>query len=582
MIDAETPRWSLSRRLVAGVAAALAAMVWAQAVAALLRAAAGTTAPTAAVPLTVTAAWLAFAGCALLPRRTAPAWAAGAGVGAAVVVAALVPGALAGALALPLVAGAATAGGGWLAQRLPPAVDRVWSRRRRLAVAWALVAVGSLVQVGRLAAFMSDRDVDLVIATRHPFWYRHECLPAYLHGAELARRGVADIYHPRHYPGLTPDAVPQTRLTGMTVEDPFQYPPQFLLLPALAIAATDDAALVRVVWFALQVSLFVAAFAALATWVGGRGGGLALWLQPAVLAAFPVLYNFQFGQFHLAAVSLAVLAMLAFARRREATGGLLLAAAILAKMFPAVMLVWLLARRRFRSLGWTLGWGVASTALALALFGPAPFADFVGYHLPRLASGAAFAFDEAWPELADLVVADNQGVFGLARKLGASKAAAAEIGRAFALALFALAAVAALRLRGASPWAQGASWLALLGLGSLASAGAWGDYVPSVAVWLLALVAARAAGDRRWWLPFAVAVILEGFLLGTFPVGDWSPPAVMIPLSSAGVLAMLGLYAACVAAPRALAQARSAAGAAALEADAGRGDEGAGAPAAAA
>jgi alpha-1,2-mannosyltransferase len=568
MTPVVTSHWSPARRFVLAIAAVLAAMVWVQGLAALLRTLAAADAPAAAVPLTFAAALLAAAGAMLLPRPYAAAYAGAAGLAVTVLLEALVPGAIAGALALPVVAGATTAGAGWLGRRLPVAIDSLWSRRRGVAVVWALVAVASVAQVGRLAAFMSDRDLDLVIATRHPFWFKHECLPAYLHGAELAQRGVDDVYHPRHYPALTPEATPQSGLSGMAVEDPYQYPPQFLLLPALAIGLTDDANVVRAVWFSLQVSLFAFAFAALAVWVGGRAGRLALWLLPAVLAAFPMLYNFQFGQFHLASVALAVLAMVAFARRWDAGGGLLLAAAILAKVFPGVLLVWLLARQRFRALGWTLGWGLASTAVTLALLGPAPFVDFLGYHVPRLASGAAFAFDEAWPELAGLVTADNQGVFGLARKLGADKPLAAQVGRFYALAVLAAAAWTGLRLRGASRWARAASWVALLGLGSLASAGAWGDYVPSVAIWLLALVAARAVEDRRWRVPLAVVASLQYFLLGTFPVGEWSPPAVMIPLSAAGVLAMLALYAAFAAAPGALAQP-----AAALAAGGGRAAE---------
>jgi alpha-1,2-mannosyltransferase len=243
--------------------------------------------------------------------------------------------------------------------------------------------------------------------------------------------------------------------------------------------------------------------------------------------------------------------MLAFSARRAAVGGLLLAVAILAKVFPAVVLPWLLFRRDFRALGWTLAWGVASTALTLALLGPAPFADFFSGHLPRLASGSAFAFDEAWPELAGLVLADNQGAFGLARKLGADKPLAAMVGRWFGLLVLAVAAFAGWRSGQASRWGRAASWLGLLGLGSLASAGAWGDYVPSVAVWLLALVAQRAVEAPRWWIPFATAALLEVFLLGTFPV-EGIPLAVMVPVSAAGALAMFALYGLCAASPRAL------------------------------
>jgi hypothetical protein len=57
-----------------------------------------------------------------------------------------------------------------------------------------------------------------------------------------------------HFLGLDPDAQPNSKLEGVALEDPYQYPPQFLLLPRLALVLTDDVATIRVVWFALQGS----------------------------------------------------------------------------------------------------------------------------------------------------------------------------------------------------------------------------------------------------------------------------------------------------------------------------------------
>jgi len=212
-------------------------------------------------------------------------------------------------------------------------------------------------------------------------------------------------------------------------------------------------------------------------------------------------------------------------------------------MFPAVLLVPLVARRRWRELGWTAAWAAVATVAALAVFGTAPYEAFVTGHLPRLGDGTAFAFDEAWPEIAEVVVADNQGVFGLARKAGLSKGAAARVGRAFGLLVLLTAALLARRIAGASPWARGSAWLALLGLASLASPGAWGDYVPTTAVWLLALTAAAAVENRRLLVPLAAVALLQAFLLGTMPIGDWMPMDLMIPVSAAGAVAMLGLFA---------------------------------------
>lgn len=541
--------WSAARRLVAGTGAVLAAMVWIQAVAALLRTLGSEGAPLAAVPLTVAAAAVAALGASLLPHRRAVAFAAGAGVLAAAGVELVAPGAWAAALALPAVGALATLGTRWLGSRLPAGVDHALSRRRALALLWALAALTSVVQIGRLAAYETDRGLDFAIATRHPFWYGHECLPAYLHGAELAERGEENLYADRHWPAVNPQVEPVTAL-DMRVEDPYQYPPQFLLLPALALRLTTDITVLRTVWFALNVSLFAATFAALGLWVGGRAGRTALWLLPVALSAFPMLFDFQFGQFHLAAVALAVLAMLAFARGRRATGGALLATAILAKIFPGVLLVPLLVRRRFRELGWTAAWGAVATVVALAVVGTAPFAAFFDYHLPRLSDGSAFAFDEVWPELADLVVADNQGAFGLARKAGVPKPVAAHIGRAFGLLVLAAGALAGLRLGlGASRWARGATWLALLGAASLTSAGAWGDYVPTAAVWLLALLAAKAFDDRRVAIGLGITAVFQYLLIGTYPIAGWEPPVLMAAVSAIGAVAMLGLFGGVLAAP---------------------------------
>lgn len=548
-------RWSAARRFVAGTGAVLAATVWVQAVAAILRSLGPGGAPLAAVPLTVAAALVAVLGAALLPRRRATPVAAGAGAAAALIVAAIAPGSWAAALALPAVGAAVTAGARRLGARLPDEVDRVPSRRRVLAALWALAALVSVVQVGRLAAYSTDRGLDFTVMTRHPFWYGHECLPAYLHGAELAGRGEPNLYDVSHWPAVDPEATPVTAL-DMRIEDPYQYPPQFLLLPALALRLSGDAVVLRAVWFALNVSLFAAAFAALALWVGGRAGRTALWLLPAVLSAFPVLFNFQFGQFHLMAIAAGTTAMLAFAKGRPAIGGGLLALAILSKMFPAVLLIPLLVRRRSRALGWTALWGALATVVALGVLGPAPFTAFFDYHLPRLADGSAFAFDEVWPELAGLVVADNQGAFGLARKAGLAKPAAAWIGRIFGLGVLALAALAGLRNGlGASRWARAATWLGLLGLASMVSAGAWGDYVPTTAIWLLALVAAKGFESRPLGLALAVAAAFQYTLIGTFPIGSWEPAALMAAVSAAGALAMMALFAGTVAAaPGALAE----------------------------
>ncbi|HMB54895.1 MAG TPA: glycosyltransferase family 87 protein [Thermoanaerobaculia bacterium] len=541
----KTAYWSPARRAVAATAAVLGSIVWTQALAAVLRRLGPEEAPAAAAALSFAAVATAVAGALALPRRWAPAVAALAGTTAALAVAFAVPGSGLGALALPLVGAAVTWGAGRLGERLPASVDGLPARRRVAAVVWVLFALVAVVQVGRLSAHLVDKETGFVLTTTNPFWHGHECLPAYVHGAEMAARGEENLYDAAHWPALDPAASPETRYAEMTVEDPYQYPPQFLLLPRAAMLLTDHYPTMRSVWLALNVTLFVAAFALLALWVGGAAGRTALWLLPAALSAFPLLHVFQFGQFHLAAVALALVAMVAFARHRDGVGGALLAVAVLAKLFPAVLLLPLVVQKRWRAVAWTAGAGAAFTVLALLVLGPAPFVAFVDYQLPRLADGSAFAFDEAWPEIADLVVVDNQGAFGLARKLGAAKPLAAWVSRLFTLGVLGLAFFVGRRRLGADAarLTRATGWLALVGLASMASPGAWGDYVPVTAIWLAALLAApAAAAGRRWVVALGLAAAFQYTLAGTMPIGDWAPTAVMLPLATAGLLALLGLF----------------------------------------
>jgi hypothetical protein len=73
---------------------------------------------------------------------------------------------------------------------------------------------------------------------------------------------------------------------------------------------------------------------------------------------------------------LVVLAFYLFRRRRDAWGGLALAAAASAKAVPIVFLPYLLYKRAWRAAAWTVGFLVAlNVALPLAVFGPARTAE---------------------------------------------------------------------------------------------------------------------------------------------------------------------------------------------------------------
>ena len=118
--------------------------------------------------------------------------------------------------------------------------------------------------------------------------------------------------------------------------------------------------------------------------------------------------------------------------------------AIVSKLSPAFLLVYLLARRRWREVAWTLGACAVFSLVALAVLGWAPFEAFLSYQLPRIQSGEAFSFYED----KELVVSRNLGIPGLVTKLhflgvpGMTHALGAGLGWLFTLLLLWLAWIA--------------------------------------------------------------------------------------------------------------------------------------------
>jgi len=205
----------------------------------------------------------------------------------------------------------------------------------------------------------------------------------------------------------------------------------------------------------------------------------------------------------LLVLSIAVLAWAAF-RRFRPLGGALLAVAIVAKIFPGILALDLLLRRRWRDAASTAAFGLVFCGAIYAVVGPAPFRAFVEFELPRLSSGEAFArpFSRAF------AVAHNMSPFGIAVKLeklgvpGMSLASGRVIATIYGLVLLALAIWVARRgvahaLAAAGATSEISVWLALLSLGTLASPFAPASYVLASVVWLVAI-------DREdFSIPFA-------------------------------------------------------------------------------
>ena len=404
---------SSERRGVAAAVATPASIVCVHALATLQSTLQGPSLGSSAVAMVppILAAGLAF--------WSAPAWVvSGAAAGVVAVVMGLL-GALSWALGPLAVLGGLLVGvlGSRVMRALPTSVDSAWKRSRRKTLAWAVLAVLMLVQISRLSIFMADRQSTWA-STFPPveFTVGHMCMASYVHAADLTRQGDPNLYDVEHYPnfGLVEAEEISTSVVGLQpyLDDSFHYPPPFLLLPRLWLALTNDYLVMRSVWFAVQLLSFVAFAVLTARWIGGSAGAWALWMLPLVLATMPAMFNFQFGQIHLFTIWTAMAAMLAFEVERRALGGLLLAGGIASKLFPGILVIYLLFQRRWRDLAWTAAFGAVFSGLSLAVTGRAPFAQFFRYTLPRLLSGEAFSF------VTDpLVITTNLSVPGMVWKL---------------------------------------------------------------------------------------------------------------------------------------------------------------------
>jgi hypothetical protein len=400
-------------------------------------------------------------------------------------------------------------------RRFPTSLDGSARRHPVRAGLWMLLALVAMLQLGRLSAFMANPANTFGSAFPDPAISGHMCMSAYVQAGALARGGDENVYAEHHWPAFTLKAGEKSRGApssvaelGPHIQDAYEYPPQFLLLPGFALALTNHFLIIRAVWFAVQCAAFLAAALALAGFIGGSEGVIVGLLVPALIASIPVLVNLQWGQAHLLTFTLTTGALVAFHRNRAPLGGALLGAATVFKLFPGLIVLYLLLRRRFREVGWVIAWSGVLTLLAFVVFGRAPFAAFFGYHLPRIGSGEAFSFFlREW-----FYISRNFGISGLVYKLGTlgvpgmTAAVAGAVGWIYTLVLLGLV-VRAARQADRSPLDEALLWMGLLCLGSLRSPLAPSVYVVVGGIWLLMLLSARFHRPRD------IALVALAFLL---------------------------------------------------------------------
>ena len=385
----------------------------------------------------------------------------------------------------------------WFCWRHPIVPLYEGASSRGLNVISGLATIAALIQLARVCVFIvNPAAVGYAIGpSRGGLPITHSCLSAYY----VAVRSVTTVpnvyaYELYSFPAESPTAIRKPRPIGSFNIDAYEYPPPFLLLPRALAILVPEFLRFRMIWFALNGAVIVIGLVVVARILGPVAGTRALLLAPLVLASDLTVGTLQIGNLQAMIFFLTMIAMVLLARRRYAAGGALLAFVTVSKLFPGLLLVYLLVRREWRALAWTSGMIVALVVISLLDTGWTPYNAFLD-HLPRLLGG------EAFPAFRNPVsIAKNYSVPGMAFKLqlfgitGASFGAMKIVGWIYILVVLAITIIVARRTlnREEEPLA----WLTILMVASLRS-----PFLPAYAVipvlWLLTLLAATVAPTVR-------------------------------------------------------------------------------------
>lgn len=416
---------------------------------------------------------------------------------------------------------------------------------RGLKIVSAIATVLALAQIARVGVFMIDPARVACSQIPASTWeVEHSCLTAYFIAAEASTRTPA-VYDNALYsaPDDDPTQKRKPAKLGTFNVDVFEYPPQFLLLPRALLLLTPAFTDLRMLWFGLNGAVLLLAFFVVASFLGPRDGTRALLLSPLVWLAIPTLNTLQKGNVQALVIAAAMLAMVLLEKRRFAAGGALLAFVTVSKLYPGLLVLYLLVRRQWRAAAWTMGLGAAFSALSLAVFGWPMYTTFVE-HLPGLLSGEAFpafrnpaatAINVSIPGL--VFKAKLFGVPGMG--FGASKIVG------WLYTLVAVAAIAIAAVRTPSDRKQPLVWLAILILATLRSPFLPQGYGLFPAVWLLTLLGATCDSPRRRLPLFVLAFATLNIYWPTdWPMDPrWLAVLNLVPQSLTIALAVLALRA---------------------------------------
>lgn len=430
------------------------------------------------------------------------------------------------AAAVPVVLAVAVAVVLKLSSRVPAAITDAVTARRAYLPAWLILTLFAAVQLGRLSIFMSDPSArEHSVLPSSAFITPHSCYTSYFEAAR-AGRTEPNIYLSEFY---RPDARAARLVDGFNV-DSYEYPPPFLVLPAIGMMLSQSFLTHRTVFFALECFLLVGAMLAFARTLRGAAEHRFVLLIPVMFLLTPVRMCLQIGNFQLAAIALCLLAWASFARGRDALGGVALGFATVSKLFPGLLVLYLLARRRFRPAVATMIAGAVFSALAFMIFGGKVYDAFFSYHVPRLASGEAFPALKFVPP----AILINHSVYGIVLKLklfGATSHGmelAGKIAWIYTLVVVGIVGFLA-RRREAGRDFDPMLALALLALGALRAPFLPQEYGTLIPILVLFVFAAEAAVRSRGQ---AVAFLFALTMLSIVIPLDWFrpnyPPPVLV------------------------------------------------------
>ena len=296
-------------------------------------------------------------------------------------------------------------------------------------------------------------------------------------------------------------------------QDGFLYPPPFAaVLAPLAAVLPSDPRTVNWLWFAIGLVILVVSVLAVARaeGLGGSGARFAIlrgrgawWPVAGALALPPVVAELVLGNVHLEILGLLSLAWLGIrrdSRNGELAAGAAIGVAAVIKVFPGLLVLWLLASRRYRAAAAAVGAAVLLALVTLPITGIQPWLDY-----PTVLANLGAPSDTTDTLAPTIWLAPILG-FALARAL------VTVAGVALVVVLGWRARRSAAPSAAATPWASpnaalAASFAAAIAASVLIAPAVYQHYL---AILVLPLLLGLAAGVRLRWLALSYLLMWGG------------------------------------------------------------------------